>query len=304
MKRWTLTIAFVLLSASIALAQGSTNIRATDPSTGTTTQVGDSTNQALRVTFVGSVGTAGSPASQVVTIQGIASMTPLQVSALPAGTNTIGGVTGALSNNTAAPGAGNNMAAMPCVVGTSAPTYIDGRLVYLRCDVNGHQYVNVANGSLVEADDGSLASGQSAVAVTIPLAYRYNGSGWVREVADPCSYLAKTYVPFSIASATTTQLIAASSSNYNYICSINIVVGAANNVALVEDDTSACASPTAGMAGGTTGATGWNFAANGGVTFGSGLGTVFKTASTNRYTCFITTTSAQTSGTISYVQVP
>ena len=56
--------------------------------------------------------------------------------------------------------------------------------------------------------------------------------------------------------------------------SLNIVTAAANNVALVEDDTSACASPTAGMAGGTTAATGWNFAANGGMTLGNGTGTV------------------------------
>lgn len=124
-------------------------------------------------------------------------------------------------------------------------------------------------------------------------------------LADPCAAATKAYVSFSISTATTTQLIAASASNFNYICSISVgPVQAADNIALIEDDTSACASPTAGMAGGTTAASGWNIAANGGLTFGNGLGTIYKTAATNRYTCLITSAATQASGAISYVQVP
>jgi len=119
--------------------------------------------------------------------------------------------------------------------------------------------------------------------------------------ADACDKRAKTSIPFSISSATTTQLVAQSASNKLYVCAFHIVVGAANNVALVEDDTSACASPTAGMAGGTTAATGWNFAANGGLTLGNGQGTVMVTAATNRFVCLITSGTAQTSGSMSYV---
>lgn len=122
--------------------------------------------------------------------------------------------------------------------------------------------------------------------------------------SDPCKANVKTRVAFSIASATTTQLIAASASNKNYICDLDIVVSVADNVAMVEDDTAACASPTAGMAGGTTAASGWNFAANGGLVKGNGDATVYQTAATNRYTCFITSSAAQVSGSLSYVQVP
>jgi hypothetical protein len=126
----------------------------------------------------------------------------------------------------------------------------------------------------------------------------------IQATTEPCDGVAKVSVPFSISSATTTQLVAASASNKVYICSMDIVVAAANNVALVEDDTSACASPSAGMAGGVTAATGWNFAANGGLTKGSGVGAVFQTAAVNRYVCLMTSGTAQTSGSIQYVLAP
>lgn len=129
----------------------------------------------------------------------------------------------------------------------------------------------------------------------------YNGTTWDRvRSGDPCAGGTTTPVAFSFSTATTTQLIAASSGNYARICSINIVVAGADNVALVEDDTSACASPTAGMAGGTTAGTGWNFAANGGLTLGNGAGTVIKTAATNRYVCLISSAAVQASGSITY----
>jgi hypothetical protein len=126
----------------------------------------------------------------------------------------------------------------------------------------------------------------------------------IQATTEPCDGVAKTSVPFSIASATTTQLVAASASNKVYICSMDIVVAAANNVALVEDNDASCASPSAGLAGGVTAATGWNFAANGGLTKGSGVGAVFQTAAVNRYVCLMTSGTAQTSGSIQYVLAP
>jgi hypothetical protein len=122
---------------------------------------------------------------------------------------------------------------------------------------------------------------------------------------DPCAGTAKTVVAFSISSATTTELYDGSSSNYTYVCSFNIVVAAANNVAIVEDATDTCASPDAGMAGGVTAATGWNFAANGGLTLGNGNGTIMKAkgATANRV-CLMTSGTAQTSGTIVFVAAP
>lgn len=121
--------------------------------------------------------------------------------------------------------------------------------------------------------------------------------------ADPCSGR-KTPAPFSISTATTTQLVAAELGKTVYICSLNLVTTAANNIAIVEDDTSACASPTAGMAGGTTAAAGWNFGANGGLTLGNGAGSILQTAATNRFVCIMTSAATQLSGSIQYVIAP
>jgi hypothetical protein len=125
-----------------------------------------------------------------------------------------------------------------------------------------------------------------------------------QQVPDPCTFRAKSYAPINISSATTTQLAAASASNKLYVCAFHLVTNAANNVALVEDDTSACASPTAGIVGGTTTGTGYILAANGGLTLGSGHGTVAVTAATNRYVCLITSAATQLTGGLSYVLAP
>lgn len=128
---------------------------------------------------------------------------------------------------------------------------------------------------------------------------------WTRSL-DPCSGVAKTTIPISIATATTTELtsaLAGASTNY-YVCSINLVAAAAQTLALADDDTDNCASVTAGMAGGTTAAAGWSFGANGGIVLGNGSSTVLKTNGTNRVICAVTGQAAQISGTIVVVAAP
>lgn len=121
---------------------------------------------------------------------------------------------------------------------------------------------------------------------------------------DPCSKK-KLKAAGVLTSAATTEIINASASNTVYICSIAIgPTAGANNVALVEDATNACASPDAGLYGGTTAANGWNIAANGGLTLGSGTSTVTFTASTNVDVCLISSTAAVTPYVITYVLAP
>jgi hypothetical protein len=127
-----------------------------------------------------------------------------------------------------------------------------------------------------------------------------NGMLWTRD-ADPCSGKTKSYAVVSMSSATTTRFIAPVASSNAHVCSIVLVASAADNVALIEGTGGTCGTGTAGMSGGTTAATGWNFAANGGFTAGNGASTVFKTAGTNVDVCLITSSTAQLSGTISYV---
>jgi hypothetical protein len=128
---------------------------------------------------------------------------------------------------------------------------------------------------------------------------------WTRLI-DPCTSAAKTYLPINISTAATTEITPslAGGSNHYYVCSLVLITAAANNVALVDDDSDGCGSVTSGLAGGTTAASGFNMAANGGLTFGNGLGAVFKTGGTNRVLCLVTSASTQLSGTMTVVAAP
>lgn len=158
--------------------------------------------------------------------------------------------------------------------------------------------VNASNQLSISLDNYTAISGK------LPVAMFTSAGADIVATTDQCDGVAKTPFVFSISTATTTQLLAASASNKWHICSLILKVSAADNVALVEDDTAACASPTAGMSGGVTAATGWVFDVAAGLTFGSGSGDVFQTAATNRYVCFITSTTAQLSGTGMAVAAP
>jgi hypothetical protein len=79
------------------------------------------------------------------------------------------------------------------------------------------------------------------------------------------------YQVINLAAATTTRLVTGVADRQVRICSVHMVAGAADNVALIEGTGATCGTNTVGMAGGTTAALGYNFAANGGIALGSGL---------------------------------
>lgn len=109
--------------------------------------------------------------------------------------------------------------------------------------------------------------------------------------------------PINMSTATTTQIIAISGTGgRTYICSIDLVTAGANNVTLISGSGTNCASNVAAIIGGTTAASGWNFAANGGLAKGSGLGMIYKTATTNNEVCVVTSAAVQLSGSITWTQ--
>jgi hypothetical protein len=118
--------------------------------------------------------------------------------------------------------------------------------------------------------------------------------------ADPCSTLKKTFA--KISQTANTQIITGASSKQTYICSLSLVTAAANNVALVEGTGTTCGTSTAGVMGGSTAATGWNFGANGGMAMGDGIGTIGQTATAADNVCVFVSAAVQLSGAIGWVQ--
>jgi len=118
---------------------------------------------------------------------------------------------------------------------------------------------------------------------------------------DPCKAQTKLYV--SINQTANTQLVSGTASKKIYVCSIHVVVAAATNIALVEGTGSVCATGTSGLGGfgGATAATGWNFAANGGIVLGSGEAAVGAEVTSGDNLCMFNSGSGQVSGGISYV---
>jgi hypothetical protein len=104
----------------------------------------------------------------------------------------------------------------------------------------------------------------------------------------------------NISTITTTLVITGVSARHVRICSFQLVTAAANNVAWLSGTGATCGTGTAGMSGGTTAASGYNLAANGGIATGSGLGTVLKTVAAGDSVCLITSATTQLSGTASY----
>jgi len=174
--------------------------------------------------------------------------------------------------------------------------------------------------NLGKAEDNAHASGDTGVAVLAvrddtldirsgaendyePLHTDVLGQLWIRQL-DPCSGVAKSYYPVDIVTAATTEIANAVASNYFYICSVNLFSAGTNNVVIVEDDSDACASPTAGLMGGVTAAEGYNLTAQTGIAMGNGNGSVMRTAAVNRYLCIITSAAVQLSGTVVYATAP
>ena len=120
-------------------------------------------------------------------------------------------------------------------------------------------------------------------------------------VVDPCAAQAKLFA--SISQTGNTQLASGTALKKIYVCSIHVVAAAAANVAVVEGTGSVCGTGTAGVSGfgGATAATGWNFAANGGIALGNGDSAVGAEASSGDNLCVFNSGSGQISGGISYV---
>jgi hypothetical protein len=142
------------------------------------------------------------------------------------------------------------------------------------------------------AAQGQFSTGQAPVKIT---------DGTNTLVVDPCKAQTKFYA--SISQTANTQVVTGTASKKIYICSIHVVVAVVTNVALVEGTGAVCATGTSGVSGfgGATAATGWNFAANGGIALGNGDAAVGAEGTNADNLCLFNSGSGQVSGGISYV---
>jgi hypothetical protein len=127
----------------------------------------------------------------------------------------------------------------------------------------------------------------------IPVSVTFSG-------LDPCATTAKASV--AISQAISTQIIIGTTAKKTYVCSISWVSSDAENLSLVEGTGSLCATGTAAIIGGTTAATGPNYATNSGLTLGSGV--AFVAAGRNNATnvCLLQSGTGRVAGVITYVQ--
>lgn len=119
--------------------------------------------------------------------------------------------------------------------------------------------------------------------------------------SDPCQTEAPTYTPVSISASGSAKIITGVSAKKVYICQINLVTNAANNVALTEGTGTNCGTSKAGIIGGTTASSGWNFSANGGISIGHGGYSVLAAATNADDVCLDPSASTQLSGMVKWV---
>jgi hypothetical protein len=147
---------------------------------------------------------------------------------------------------------------------------------------------------------GSNKIGSVGIDGTIP-----GSSNSVSFGSDPCTFLPKTNVPISIASAGTTVVIAAVSAKRTFICSMVLMSSSATTLSVAEGQGASCTAPNqAGMIGvGTNVAAtgGLSFPVTGGLTLGNGTGTVTQTANINANVCIYNVGASQVSGNMTYV---
>ena len=101
--------------------------------------------------------------------------------------------------------------------------------------------------------------------------------------------------PINISTATTTQIVPLSVGIPIYVVSWDVVVSAADNITFEYGTGTACGTGTTALTGA------YNFAANGGLSAGSGSGVILFVPPGNAL-CIVTSAGAQASGRVSYAQ--
>jgi hypothetical protein len=141
------------------------------------------------------------------------------------------------------------------------------------------------------------SNGQATMANSAPVVLPSN-------MPDPCSLAAKTNVAISMTGTTTIKLVSLQASQKIYICSLSLVASAATVFSIADGTkvTNECDTAAEAVIGATTATHGLSLAANGGMTFGSGIATAALTNTAAHDLCLFQSGSGDISGNLTYVQ--
>lgn len=276
-------------------------------------------------TTCASVGTAGSPSTNALTVQAVTLGHGVAANAmrvelptdgtgvvgLIAGTAVIGHVIADTGSTTAVTGftswAAGTLGAMANYGTSPGAVLVPGVNAFV---------TNATPGLANNADTIAAVAASSTSPVPVNnYAYVYNGTTWDRmrsgtqtgsvavASADPCLGANKTNLPISQTGTSSVQLVGLSGSTVIYVCSLSLIAGGATTAVLTTGTGTACVTGNAAVLGDTTAniANGLSFAANGGLTLGNGAGTIAKGAASSEL-CMILGSNVRMSGNLTYVQ--
>ena len=117
---------------------------------------------------------------------------------------------------------------------------------------------------------------------------------------DPCVNT-KTNLPISYTTATSIQLVALSGSTKIYVCSLGLIGSTATVFSIIGGTGTACATSAVAIMGAATATNGMSLTTNGGLTLGSGLGTIAVTGAGSEL-CIVLSGGGTLSGNLTFVQ--
>jgi hypothetical protein len=223
---------------------------------------------------------------------------------IPAGTNLIGDVN--LRQGGTALSATNGIFSN-CLLGNAACATGTG------AQGATSQRVAVATDTATVAGTAPAAAGLGAAGSAAPSGAQYNGvldavggTNMIGLAGDPCQTSVKTTLPITLATAAVKVIAVGVSAKKIYVCQIHLTNNAADSVAVFEATTATtCATSAVAVVGGgtsvATAATGYNFAANGGISLGMGSNQVLQTSVNANDLCIAQSAATQLSGSITYV---
>jgi len=214
-------------------------------------------------------------------------------------TSWAGGTLGAMAAYGTSPGAVN-------VPGVNA--FVTNTLAAGQATMANSSPIVIASNQTANALWGHGATG-AAVPANATYAGVLDASGGTNMLGlagDPCQTSVKTTVPITLATAAVKVIVTGVSAKKIYVCAYELTNNAADSVAVFEATTgTTCATSAVAVVGaGTsvaTAATGYNFAANGGISRGSGGFQVLQTATNANDLCIAQSAATQLTGSITYV---